>query len=129
MTKTAYEAEAATNTLAGNASVADCGACSGARKVGNLYLGGRLTVNGVNVAKAGRYVVDIAYVSGDARSVRISANGGGATGHKFPSTGDWGTVETVSVPLNLRAGANTITFDSGDGYAPDIDRIDVPNPS
>ncbi|MFF3372559.1 alpha-galactosidase D [Streptomyces sp. NPDC002680] len=129
LTKTAYEAEAAANTLTGNASVADCGACSGARKVGNLYLGGKLTVNGVNVAKAGRYVVDIAYVSGDARSVRISANGGGATGHKFPSTGDWGTVETVSVPLDLKAGANTITLDSGDGYAPDIDRIDVPNPS
>lgn len=127
LTKTAYEAEAGTNTLAGNASVADCGACSGDRKVGSLYLGGRLTMNGVTVAKAGRYVVDISYVSGDARSVRISANGGGATGHRFPSTGDWGTVETVSVPLNLKAGANTVTFDSGDGYAPDIDRLDVPN--
>ncbi|KND26790.1 alpha-galactosidase D [Streptomyces stelliscabiei] len=125
--KTAYEAEAAGNTLAGNASVAGCGTCSGDRKVGNLYLGGKLTVNGVKVAKAGRYVVGIAYVSGDARSVRISANGGNATGHKFPSTGDWGTVETVSVPLTLKAGTNTITFDSGDGYAPDIDRIDVPN--
>ncbi|UUU26871.1 alpha-galactosidase D [Streptomyces sp. DSM 40750] len=127
LTKTAYEAEAGSNTLSGNASVADCGACSGARKVGNLYLGGKLTLNGVTVPKAGRYVVDIAYVSGDARSVRISANGGGATSHKFPSTGDWGTVETVGVPLNLKAGANTITFDSGDGYAPDIDRIDVPD--
>ncbi|WP_371657929.1 carbohydrate-binding protein [Streptomyces sp. NBC_00280] len=127
LTKTAYEAESGTNTLGGNASVADCGACSGGKKVGNLYVGGKLTVNGVRVAKAGRYVVDIAYVSGDARSVRISANGGGATSHKFPSTGDWGTVETVSVPLNLKAGANTVTFDSGDGYAPDIDRIAVPN--
>lgn len=104
--KTAYEAEAGTNTLAGNASVADCGACSGDRKVGNLYLGGRLTMNGVTVEKAGRYVVDISYVSGDARSIRISANGGGATGHKFPSTGDWGTVETVSVP-GTRSGRYT----------------------
>ena len=65
------------------------------RQVGNLYLGGKLTMNDVTVAKAGRYVVDIAYVSGDARSVRFSANGGGATGHRFPSTGDCGTVETV----------------------------------
>ncbi len=72
----------------------------------------------------------IAYVSGDARSAAVSVNGGGATSHKFPSTGDWGTVETVSVPLTLKAGANTITFDSGEsGYAPDIDRIDVPKTS
>ncbi|UUU28745.1 carbohydrate-binding protein [Streptomyces sp. CA-210063] len=127
LAKTAYEAEAGSNTLSGNASVADCGACSGARKVGNLYLGGKLTMNGIKVTKPGRYVVDIAYVSGDARSVRISANGGGATSHKLASTGDWGTVETVGVPLDLKAGTNTITFDSGDGYAPDIDRIDVPD--
>ena len=30
----------------GNASVADCSACSGGKKVGNLYLGGKLTFNG-----------------------------------------------------------------------------------
>ncbi|WP_328727024.1 alpha-galactosidase D [Streptomyces sp. NBC_00259] len=127
--KTAYEAEAAGNTLGGNASVADCGSCSGGKKVGNLYLGGELAMNGVHAAKAGRYVVDIAYVSGDARTVRISVGDGGFTSHKLPSTGDWGTVETVSVPLTLKAGANTITFDSGDGYAPDIDRIRVPDAS
>lgn len=57
----------------------------------------------------------------------ISANSGAATRHRFPSSGDWGTVETVSVPVTLKAGANTLTFDSsGPGYAPDIDRIDVP---
>jgi len=63
------------------------------------------------------------------RSVEVSANGNGATSHKFPSTGDWGTAETVSVPVSLKAGANTITFGSGSGYAPDIDRIDVPKSS
>ena len=31
--------------------------------------------------------------------------------------------------LTLKAGSNTITFDSGNGYAPDIDRIDVPKSS
>ncbi|MEV0738835.1 CBM35 domain-containing protein [Streptomyces sp. NPDC050549] len=129
VTTTPYEAEATTNTLSGNASVADCSACSGAHKVGNLYLGGKLTVNNVVAAKAGTYQVRIAYVSGDSRSVAISANGNGATSHKFPSTGDWGTVGTVSVPVTLKAGANTITFDSGSSYAPDIDRIDVPKSS
>ncbi|MGI5451900.1 alpha-galactosidase D [Streptomyces sp. CA-249302] len=126
---TGYEAESSANTLAGNASVADCSACSDGKKVGNLYLGGKLTFNDIVVPKAGTYQVKIAYVSGDARSVAVSANGGGATNHKFPSTGDWGTAETVSVPLTLKAGSNTVTFDSGNSYAPDIDRIDVPKSS
>ena len=123
---TAYEAEASSNTLAGNASVADCSACSGGKKVGNLYVGGKVTVNDVVVAKAGTYQIKVAYVSGDARSVLVSAGDGGATSHKLPSTGDWGTVNSVYVPVKLKAGTNTVVFDSGTGYAPDIDRIDVP---
>ncbi|MFD9002272.1 alpha-galactosidase D [Streptomyces sp. NPDC059582] len=126
---TGYEAESPANTLAGNASVADCSACSGGHKAGNLYQGGKLTFNDVVVAKAGTYQVKIAYISGDSRSAAVSANGGGAVRHKFPATGDWGTVETVSVPVTLKAGANTITFDSGTDYAPDVDRIDVPKSS
>lgn len=120
---TAYEAEA--GTLSGNASVADCSACSGGRKVGNLYTGGKLTLDDVVVPKAGTYQIKVAYVSGDARSISVSANGGGGTSHKFASTGDWGTGNSVHVAVKLKAGANTITFDSGTGYAPDIDRIDV----
>ncbi|MFK0157132.1 alpha-galactosidase D [Streptomyces sp. NPDC090493] len=126
LASTGYEAEASGNTLSGNASVAGCDACSGAKKVGNLYLGGKLTFNNVVVDKAGTYLVKVAYVSGDSRPATVSADAGGGTGHKFPSTGDWGTVASVSVPVTLKAGTNTISFDSGSGYAPDIDRIDVP---
>ncbi|MFF0227382.1 alpha-galactosidase D [Streptomyces sp. NPDC004629] len=126
---TGIEAEAPANTLAGNASVVDCPACSGGRKVGNLYQGGKLTFGNIVVPKAGTYQVKVSYISGDARSVNVSANGAGATSHLFPSTGDWGTVSTVHVPVTLKAGANTLTFDSGSGYAPDIDRIDVPTTS
>lgn len=123
---TSYEAEAAANTLSGNASVAGCDACSGGKKVGNLYSGGKLRINDVTVRKDGIYTVGIAYVSGDPRSVTVSSNSGNGSSQKFPSTGDWGTAETVSVQLALKAGSNTITFDSGSGYAPDIDRIVVP---
>lgn len=124
LTWTGYEAEA--GDLSGNASVADCSACSDGRKVGNLYGGGKLTVNDVVVPRAGTYQVKVSYISGDARSALVSANGGGATSHKFASTGDWTTVNSVYVPVKLKSGANTITIDSGsDGYAPDIDRIDV----
>ncbi|SIR65079.1 alpha-galactosidase D [Micromonospora avicenniae] len=123
---TSYEAEASTNTLSGNASVAGCDACSGGQKVGNLYLGGKVQINGVTAKKAGIYTINVAYVSGDARSVTVYSNDGNGTSLKFPSTGDWGTVETVSVQLALKAGTNTVTFDSADWYAPDIDRIHVP---
>ncbi|MGW0082148.1 alpha-galactosidase D [Streptomyces sp. NPDC003393] len=129
LTWSGIEAESTTNTLSGNASVADCPACSDGKKVGNLYQGGKLTINDVHVDKAGTYQIKVAYVSGDARSAAVSANGNGAVSHTFPSTGDWATVNTVSIPVTLKAGTNTITFDSGSGYAPDIDRIDVPKSS
>ncbi|MFJ4535381.1 alpha-galactosidase D [Streptomyces tibetensis] len=123
---TSHEAEDAANTLSGNASVAGCDDCSGGKKVGNLYAGGKLRFNNVTVKKDGIYTVKVAYVSGDARSVNVSSNGGNGSSQKFPSTGDWSTAETVSVQLALKAGSNTITFDSGTGYAPDIDKIVVP---
>ncbi|MFB7497205.1 carbohydrate-binding protein [Streptomyces sp. NPDC056161] len=123
---TGYEAESPANTLTGNASVAGCDSCSGGKKVGNLYLDSKLQFNDVTVKKAGIYTVNVAYVSGDPRSVTVYSNSGHGTSLKFPSTGDWGTAETVSVQLALKAGSNTITFDSGGDYAPDIDRIDVP---
>ncbi|MGW5568441.1 alpha-galactosidase D [Streptomyces tendae] len=126
---TGYEAESGDNTLGGSASVADCSACSDGRKVGNLYVGGKLTFNDVVVPETGTYQVRISYVSGDARPAYVSAGGGGAVRHTFASTGDWGTVSTATVPVQLKAGANTLTIDSGSDYAPDIDRIDVPRSS
>ncbi|MBQ0887045.1 carbohydrate-binding protein [Streptomyces sp. RM72] len=126
---TGYEAESGGNTLAGSASVGDCSACSDGRKVGNLYLGGKLTFNDVVVPEAGTYQVRISYLSGDPRAASVSANGGGAVRHTFASTGGWGTVSTATVPVQLKAGANTLTIDSGSDYAPDIDRIDVPRSS
>ncbi|MER6977375.1 carbohydrate-binding protein [Streptomyces carpinensis] len=123
---TRYEAESANNTLTGNAAVAGCASCSGGKKVGNLYLDSRLQFNDITVKKDGIYTVNVAYVSGDPRSVTVYSNSGNGTSLKFPSTGDWATVETVSVQLALKAGSNTITFDSGWDYSPDIDRIDVP---
>ncbi|MFI9243449.1 alpha-galactosidase D [Streptomyces sp. NPDC053086] len=127
LTTSAHEAEDGTNTLGGRASVADCPACSGGKKVGDLYGGGTLRFNDIVVARSGTYLIKVAYVSGDARPVTVTAGSGVGTRHTFPSTGDWGTAETVSVPVTLRAGRNTVTFDSGADYAPDIDRIDVPS--
>jgi hypothetical protein len=126
LSTTRYEAESQNNTLTGSASVATCDSCSGGKKVGNLYLDSKLQFNDITVKKAGIYTVNVSYVSGDPRSVTVYSNSGNGTSLKFPSTGDWSTVDTVSVRLALKAGSNTITFDSGWDYSPDIDRIDVP---
>ncbi|MBB6730145.1 CBM35 domain-containing protein [Cohnella zeiphila] len=121
----AYEAEAAGNTLTGNASVADCAACSGGKKVGGLYQGASLQFNGVTVAEAGAYKVTVSYVSGDPRSANVSVNGGEKEYVEFPATANWDTVGSYDVTLELQAGTNTITFDDNNWYAPDIDRIVV----
>ncbi|MFE3252274.1 alpha-galactosidase D [Streptomyces sp. NPDC059209] len=123
---TAYEAESPDNVLSGAASVAGCDECSGTRKVGNLYVGGKVQFTNVVVEKPGRYLVEVAYTSGDPRSIGVSANGTAPVATAFPATGGWSAVDSISVPVTLKAGSNTVTFDSGDGYSPDIDKIDVP---
>jgi hypothetical protein len=123
---TTYEAEAPNNTLTGGATLVNCPACSGGKKVGNLYLGGKLQFNDITVKKDGFYTITVAYISGDPRTATVYSDSGNGTALSFPSTGDWNTVHSISFQLYLKAGSNSVTFDSGNGYSPDIDKIDVP---
>ncbi|RAG84558.1 carbohydrate-binding protein [Streptacidiphilus pinicola] len=124
---TAYEAESPDNTLTGTAAVFACATCSGGKKVGNLYQGATLRFNDVTVKQAGIYTITVDYISGSSdRTARVYSGTGSGTSLAFPDTGDWNTVHRISFQLGLKAGTNTITFDSGSWYSPDIDRIDVP---
>jgi hypothetical protein len=123
---TSYEAESPANTLAGGAVVASCPACSGGEKVGYVGEGGTLTFNGVNVASSGTYQVTIAYLDGSGRQAQISVDGGAPQTVSFTPTGSFDTVGTVTLPLQLTAGNNTIEFANPSAYAPDFDRIIVP---
>jgi hypothetical protein len=125
---TSYEAESAANTVAGGAAVASCPTCSGGSKVGFVGAGGTLTFNGVNVASAGTYQVTIAYLDGSAtgRQATISVNGGAPQTVSFTPTGSFAAVGTMTVPVELSAGANTIEFANPSDFAPDFDRIIVP---
>ena len=123
---TSYEAESPANTIAGGAVVASCSACSGGEKVGYIGVGGTLAFNGVNVASSGTYQVTIAYLDGVGRQATISVNGGPPQTVSFTPTGSFDTVGTVTLPLQLTAGSNTIEFANPTAYAPDFDRIIVP---
>lgn len=120
---TSYEAESPANTIAGGARIADCSACSGGQKVGYVGAGGTLTFNGVTVPASGTYDVAIAYLDAAGRQAAVSVDGAAPTTVQFTPTADWNTVGTVTVPLHLVAGRNTIEFANPSDYAPDFDRI------
>ena len=120
---TSYEAEAATNTIAGGARISSCSACSGGKKVGYVGSGGTLTFNGIAAPTDGTYNVTIAYLDGEGRQAYVSVNGGPGQLLQFTSTGDFNTLGTMTIPLQLTAGNNTIEFANPSAYAPDFDRI------
>jgi chitodextrinase len=128
-TTTSVEAEASGNVLTGGAVVQSCSGCSGGQAVG--YIGnnsGTLTVN-FSVAWAGSYNLTIAYVNGDssARTALVTVNSGSAQTVSFAPTGSWSTPNnlTLSAPITLNAGSNSIELSNPSSWAPDIDKITV----
>jgi hypothetical protein len=122
---TSYEAEAPANTVSGGASIADCSGCSGGKKVGNLGGTGTLTFGDVTVQQPGTYLMKVAYVDGgSSRTAVVTVNG---ISFNLPLAGtndnDWGSAQTVTVPVTLHAGANTIRFGNPTDYVSDIDKI------
>jgi hypothetical protein len=122
-----YEAEAAGNTVSGGAQIAGCSGCSGGAKVGDLGGTGIVAINGVTVAHAGTYLMRVAYVDGDSsRTAVVTVNG---TAFNLPLSGtndnDWDNAQTVTVPVQLNAGANTVQFGNPTDYVSDIDKITV----
>ncbi|MFD4525792.1 fibronectin type III domain-containing protein [Streptomyces sp. NPDC058470] len=121
---TGYEAEASANTLTGSASVFDCSGCSGGKKVGNLPWGA-VAVNNVTAPRDGTYLMKLDYVDGDSsRVIEITVNGETV---QVPLAGtndnNWSTAQSITMPIPLKAGSNTLTFTNPVDWAPDIDRI------
>ncbi|WP_364146710.1 carbohydrate-binding protein [Paenibacillus sp. LPE1-1-1.1] len=123
-----YEAEAAVNTLTGNAAVRSCKAeteCSGGKKIGDIWGGSTLLFNEVTVPSAGIYTLKLSYISGDPRPIAISVNGSEKETYSPPQTASWDTVGTFSLEVQLQEGSNTILFDDNGGWSPDIDSIEI----
>jgi hypothetical protein len=124
---TSFEAEASGNTLAGQAAARSSAGASGGALVGYVGNGAAnyLQLNNVTSATAGSHKLTIYYAAGESRSATVSVNGGAATSVNTPSTGGWDTIGSVTVTVNLNAGANTIRLANPSGWAPDFDRIVV----
>jgi hypothetical protein len=120
----AYEAE--NGTPQGGATVYDCN-CSNGKKVGYLGGSGYVVLPAVTAAKAGTYLLQLSYVDGDSsRTGIVTING---TSFPLPVAGsndnDWNTPQTVTVPVYLRAGPNTVQIGNQAGYVYDVDKITV----
>ena len=124
---TGYEAEAAGNTIAGSAAIYSCGGCSGGAKVGYLGGGGTLTMNNINAAVSGTYLMQLSYVDGDSSRTAVITVNGKSFEQPLSGTNDnnWDVAQTVTIPVQLTAGANTIEFGNPTDYVSDIDKISV----
>jgi uncharacterized protein YkwD len=120
---TTYEAEAAVNTLSGEARAVECRRCSGGSRVTGIGPRGSLTVTGVTAERTGITRLAITYTGAVARIAEISVNGSIGTAVRFPASRGSSRPATIRVTVTLRAGDNTVAFGNPAGPAPDIDKL------
>ncbi|MEU4215483.1 hypothetical protein [Actinoplanes sp. NPDC026623] len=84
-----------------------------------------LRFTGLTVPDSDAYSVRIHYISGDPRQATILVNGRLLETLTFPVSPDWYTVDSVTLRIALKAGANTIELRNDTEDAPDFDRIDL----
>jgi alpha-galactosidase len=121
--QTIYEGDANGNTLSGQAVVSPCD-CLDGNAVG--YIGNNalnfITMNNVNVASGGSYLMTIYSAVSGTRAFSVSVNGGAAT--QVPVTGtSFSMPVATSLVVQLNAGANSIQFSNPSAWAPNLDHI------
>ncbi|WP_211369938.1 CBM35 domain-containing protein [Nonomuraea turkmeniaca] len=119
------EAEDSRNQL-GSAGITNCGPCSGGQKVRNLGGGPDAYVlfENVTVDTARQYTLYIDFTVNGERSYFVTVNGEPPIEVKVSGVGN-NTPYTTSVPITLRAGANTIKVHNDTATAPDLDRLSL----
>ena len=86
--------------------------------------GNTVTFTDVNIDKTGTYQMEIDYLTSGPRSFFMIVNGGAST--ELDLNGSSFSLPTSTViPVELRAGSNTIQFGNATGYAPALDRIAI----
>ena len=128
---TQYLADAPGNTLTGGARFANNNAATDGRVASLGGNGGSIIFNKITVPAEGRHAVNFLYFDGDpCRRCSISVNGGTPLTVNFPGTGSFQTTGTLTMQLELQAGANSIAISAQDrGCAPDFDSVNIPAPT
>ncbi|MFH8990475.1 family 16 glycoside hydrolase [Streptomyces sp. NPDC017940] len=117
--QTLYEAEE--SRLEGGAGTNDNhSAYSGRGFVDGYGTKGAATTFDVTVKKGGTYDVGLRYANGPhpaagTKTLTVHVNGREVRQTRLPSTGTWDRWSTRAERIELRAGANTITYRHGDG--------------
>lgn len=119
------EAEDSANDV-GSAGVTGCAACSGGQKVRNI--GGdrdaSVLFENVTVDAAKTYTLYLDFTVNGPRSYFVTVNGGTPVEVKVDGAGN-DTQLTTSLPVDLKAGANTIKLHNDSSSAPDLDRLSL----
>ncbi|HLJ75890.1 MAG TPA: CBM35 domain-containing protein [Acidobacteriaceae bacterium] len=119
-----YEAENA--TFSGTVSASYCEYCSGASKAGNIGGGSadNVTFSNVTVPAGGMYQMEIDYLTSGPRSYTVTVN------HGMPfqlnlNGSSFSLPTSIVIPVELKAGVNSIQLGNATGYAPALDRIAI----
>jgi hypothetical protein len=119
------EAEDSANKF-GSTGLTGCSPCSGGEKVRNI--GGEpaafVQFDDVTVDTARQYTLFVDYTVNGPRSYFISVNGGAPTQVAVDGLGN-NTPYTTSIPVTLKAGANSIKVYNDKEGAPDLDRLSL----
>ena len=101
--------------------------CSAGMKAG--WLGrsadNRLEWEHVWSKDGGEYVMTIAYISGENRSLTVSVNGKKVETLNNLNSGGWGTVGTTTLNIVLQPGYNVVALSNPSEWMPDIDYMTV----
>lgn len=119
------EAEDSANDV-GDAGVTNCGACSGGQKVRNIGgdPGSFVRFDDVIVPETRRYTLHVDFTVNGPRSYFVTVNGGAPIEVKVDGAGN-NTQLTTSLPVELKAGSNTIKLHNDHASAPDLDRLSL----
>ncbi|MBQ9415911.1 MAG: DUF5110 domain-containing protein [Clostridia bacterium] len=127
---TQYEFEAASGNLTGKARVSAKETASGHAVVSQIGNGdGGVVIGNVQAPADGLYEAEIIFFNGgeDTRVLSVCANGKDTILLNCFGNGNWEEPVSVTVPVSLKKGANTLAFSvpKGRGYGPDLDCVIV----
>ncbi|MBI5160271.1 MAG: exo-alpha-sialidase [Micrococcales bacterium] len=119
-----YEAESAARSS--DTQLVTQGDAQGGQKVGYINTASSYVTFTVNAPAAGTYTVNVRYDngSGGTSTHNVSIDGGSAFAVTYPKTVDYGRFQWAQFTATLSAGAHTLKFTKGSGFA-ELDQIQV----